>query len=420
LNLIQGRQKEFYGWWAIGACLLLLLYTSGITFFGFTAIFEPIADTFGWSYAQISLAVTVRSLGMLILVPLLGFLTDRWGPRRIISGGVIVFGLGLVLLSRTSSLSMFYTAYALISIGKSMTSLVVMAKIAFNWWPNRVGIATGVMASGVGLGGLMVPLITVLTDILMWQKAMFSLGLGILVFGLPLSFVIRNKPGEYGHIPNDKVINQTVLKEDRTSVQRSDANITAKQGLASRAFWHIALSTMCFSFVVSTVVTHIMPYFSSVGISRTISSLAATALPLVSILGRLSFGWFGDRVSKRWLFIAAFVLLAIGLGLLEYINGLVVWLITVFIILFSISWGSFTVLRIGLLRDYFGTRHFSTLFGFNFAVMTVGDLVGSPVAGLAVDKWGSYQGIWLAHITVALVGIVLMLSIPHMSVKEHK
>jgi len=420
LNLIQGRQKEFYGWWAIGACLLLLLYTSGITFFGFTAIFEPIADTFGWSYAQISLAVTVRSLGMLILVPLLGFLTDRWGPRRIISGGVIVFGLGLVLLSRTSSLSMFYTAYALISIGKSMTSLVVMAKIAFNWWPNRVGIATGVMASGVGLGGLMVPLITVLTDILMWQKAMFSLGLGILVFGLPLSFVIRNKPGEYSHIPNDKVINQTVLKEDRTSVQRSDANITAKQGLASRAFWHIALSTMCFSFVVSTVVTHIMPYFSSVGISRTISSLAATALPLVSILGRLSFGWFGDRVSKRWLFIAAFVLLAIGLGLLEYINGLVVWLITVFIILFSISWGSFTVLRIGLLRDYFGTRHFSTLFGFNFAVMTVGDLVGSPVAGLAVDKWGSYQGIWLAHITVALVGIVLMLSIPHMSVKEHK
>ena len=240
---------------------MLLLYTSGITFFGFTAIFEPIADTFGWSYAQISLAVTVRSLGMLILVPLLGFLTDRWGPRRIISGGVIVFGLGLVLLSRTSSLSMFYTAYALISIGKSMTSLVVMAKIAFNWFPNRVGIATGVMTSGVGLGGLMVPLITVLTDILMWQKTMFSLGLGILVFGLPLSFVIRNKPGEYVHIPNDKVINQTVLKEDRTSVQRSDANITAKQGLASRAFWHIALSTMCFSFVVSTVVTHIMPYF---------------------------------------------------------------------------------------------------------------------------------------------------------------
>ena len=74
----------------------------------------------------------------------------------------------------------------------------------------------------------------------------------------------------------------------------------------------------------------------------------------------------------------------------------------------------------GLLRDYFGTRHFSTLFGFNFAVMTVGDLVGSPVVGLAVDKWGSYQGIWLAHITVALIGIVLMLSISHMSIKEHK
>ena len=167
MNSIQKRQKVFYGWWVIGASLLISLYTSGIVFFGFTAIFEPIADEFGWSYAQISLAVTVRSLGMVILVPLMGFLTDRWGPRRIVFGGVLIFSLGLVLLSRSSSLSTFYTAFALISLGKSMCSIVVMAKVVVNWFPNRVGITTGIVSSGNGLGGLMVLLITILTDTLM-------------------------------------------------------------------------------------------------------------------------------------------------------------------------------------------------------------------------------------------------------------
>ena len=69
----------FYGWWIVGACFLIALYMGGVIFYGFTAIFEPIANEFGWSYTQISLALSLRGLEIGLLAPLIGLLVDRWG-----------------------------------------------------------------------------------------------------------------------------------------------------------------------------------------------------------------------------------------------------------------------------------------------------------------------------------------------------
>ncbi len=100
MHLNQRPPKVFYGWWIVGACVFILLYTSGVIHFGFTAVVEPIAEEFGWSYAQISLASSLRGLEMGLLAPLVGFLVDRWGPRRLVFGGSILVGLGLLVLSR--------------------------------------------------------------------------------------------------------------------------------------------------------------------------------------------------------------------------------------------------------------------------------------------------------------------------------
>ncbi len=109
------RSKVFYGWYIVGASLLITLYTGGVVHFGFTAVFEPIAEEFGWSYATISLASSLRGFEMGLLAPVAGFLVDRWGPRKLIFGGSILICLGFWLLSRVSSLAMFYRAFALIA-----------------------------------------------------------------------------------------------------------------------------------------------------------------------------------------------------------------------------------------------------------------------------------------------------------------
>ena len=97
-------KKIFYGWWIVLACSLIGLYVGGIIFFGFTAFFEPIREEFGWSYAQISLAISLRGLEMGVFAPVVGFLVDRFGARKLILWGTITLGFGLILLSLTQSL----------------------------------------------------------------------------------------------------------------------------------------------------------------------------------------------------------------------------------------------------------------------------------------------------------------------------
>ena len=116
MRLNQKPPNIFYGWWIVGACFLISLYTGGAIVFGFTAFFEPIANEFGWSYTQISLAASLRGVELGLLAPIAGLLVDRWGPRRLIFAGSIITSLGLFLVSRTTSLGMFYGGFALVAL----------------------------------------------------------------------------------------------------------------------------------------------------------------------------------------------------------------------------------------------------------------------------------------------------------------
>ena len=77
MELAYRRSKVFYGNYIVAAAVVIILYTGGIVHFGFTAVFEPIADEFGWSYAQVSLASSLRGFEMGLLAPLIGLLVDR-------------------------------------------------------------------------------------------------------------------------------------------------------------------------------------------------------------------------------------------------------------------------------------------------------------------------------------------------------
>ncbi|UCG70673.1 MAG: MFS transporter, partial [Thermoplasmata archaeon] len=111
--------RIFYGWWVILACFLIALYRSGCISYGFTAFFEPIVEEFGWSYTKVSIAFSFRGLEMGILSPLMGFLVDRFGPRKLAFSGVLIIGFGLILLGLIDSLVMFYSAFALFVFGAS-------------------------------------------------------------------------------------------------------------------------------------------------------------------------------------------------------------------------------------------------------------------------------------------------------------
>jgi OFA family oxalate/formate antiporter-like MFS transporter len=151
------RSKIFFGWYVVTACVIITLYTGGVVNFGFTAVFDPLAKEFGWSYAQISLASSLRGLEVGLLSAVVGLLVDRLGPRKLILGGTVLIFLGYLVLSGVSSLPMFYAAFALIALGMSACTGTVLLTAVTHWFSRRAGIATGIVASGFGLGGTIVP-----------------------------------------------------------------------------------------------------------------------------------------------------------------------------------------------------------------------------------------------------------------------
>ena len=412
MSLEDKHTGIFYGWYIVGACVIITLYTGGVIHFGFTAVFEPIAEEFEWSYAQISLASSLRGLEMGLLAPFMGFLVDRYGPRRLIFLGTLITCAGFLLLSRVNSLTMFYISFALLAFGMSTTGGTVLMTAIANWFRRRVGIAMGIVASGFGLGGLLIPVVTILIDTFEWRTAMVIVGFGMLVIVLPLSFVVRHKPEPYGYQPDGELIEPFDITDSQSSRPVDEINIPTKQALRSRTFWQLGISSMCHAFVVGAIVTHMMPYLSSLGIIRSTSSVIAFILPAASITGRLSSGWLALRYGSRRVFTASFILMAAGTLIFSYISAGMIWLTVLFVITFSFGWGCSVTSRLSLMRESFGRGNFGKIMGFISGMMMIGHITGAPLAGWVFDIWDSYQGAWLAYSAITLLASLLVFTIP--------
>jgi MFS family permease len=406
------RFRLFYGWYIVGACVLIAIYCSGVMTRGFTALIEPIVGEFHWSYAVVSFAASIGGLESGLLAPVVGFLFDRWGPRKLIFTGATITGLGLLLLSRTNSLAMFFGSFILMSTALSISAGVVPMTVVGNWFRKRVSLATGIVVSGVAAGGILVPLVTWVVDTYEWRMAMVIFGLGAWVIIFPLALVVRHRPEQYGYLPDGEHSQTIDVDEVQTAAQYHEVDISAKQALKGRAFWHIALGMMCHFMVAIAVTTHVMPYLSSIGIPRATSSLVAMAIPLVTIAGRLGFGWFGDRFDKRRVTAVGMALMAIGMLLFNSVDIAGTWIMIAFIIVFGIGYGGPVPMSVALVREYFGRVRLGTILGLATGVAYVGSLVGPPLSGWIYDAYGSYQVAWFIMAAVAFAGMVSFMTAP--------
>ena len=392
-------------------CFLFALYVGGVIVYGFTAVFEPIADEFGWSYTRISLAASLRGLEIGLLAPLLGILVDRLGPRKLVFAGSIITGIGLLLLSRVTTIGMFYGAFVVIAIGMSPAGGTVMLAAVGNWFRKRIALVTGIAASGFALGGILVPFINMALVTYGWRLVMLGAGVGMWIVGIPLSLLLRHKPEQYGYLPDGEVHKTDITSEAPVQAQDDDIDLSIKQVLSSSIFWRIAVLFIFQMIAVSAVVTHAMPYLSTVGIDRTTSSLIAGAFPIVSIGGRLGFGWIGDRFNKKTITVIGFAVTTVGMVLFSF-AGVGLWMAVLFLIVFGIGSGSTVVMRPTLIRDYFGRNKFGTFYGIATGVIMMGNVTGAPFAGWVYDTWQNYVYAWLGFAFLGVMGILILLTLP--------
>jgi MFS family permease len=396
----------FYGWYVVAATFIIGFYVVGIVFYGFTTIFRPIVEEFGWSYSQVSLAASLRGVESGLLAPVVGMLIDRWGPRRVVFTGGILTALGLLLLSQVQSLLHFYIAFVLIATAMGTCSVTVMMTTVSNWFRRRVGLAMSIVSCGFGAGGLIVFLMVRLVDSYGWRLSVQSLAFGVLVIVLPLSLVLRHKPQQFGYLPDGETTSEVEGSIDENLERVKQRGITIRAAIKTRFFWLMSIIFICHYLMISTVVTHVMPYLTDVGYTTTIASIGASGIPLVSIVGRLGFGSLGDKLGRKKLMIIMFAMIALSFFIFQMIYELSLYGVIGFLILFGIGYGGFNSTSPAFTRDLFGTKQFGTIFGCLIGMGMLGNIIGPYIAGKLFDVQGSYQNVWLIFAVVALVALI--------------
>ena len=385
-----------YGWIVVTACVLLSTYYSGAVLLGFTAVFEPLIHEFGWSYAQVSFVMSLRGMESGLLVPVAGILMNRWGPRVIIFSGTILVGIGLIGLSQVNSLLAFYAWFIVMGCGLSTaTSALLMAAVT-GWFKKNLGLATGITCCGVPIGGLLIPFVTRLIDTLGWREAIYYMGIGMWLIPLPLSLLIKSSPGSSMRLPKGKGIpaSDAGNSDAGKSLQRPTKDMDEKEVLKSPLFWMICFCFICQYLPIGAVVVHIMPFFSSIGIDRATGSLLASLLPIITVIGRIGFGWMADRMGNKAMTTIAMIFMATGSLLPAFMSDGTMWIIVLFILIFGIGWGGAVPMLNGILCDFFGTRNIAAIIGFAGTAAMIGLMVGPLLAGWVYDQFGSYRQAW--------------------------
>ena len=394
----------FYGWRVVIACALINFYLGGVFFYGFTAFFNPIVEEFGWTYAAVSFAFSIRGFEAGILAPVLGIFVDRFGPRRLLLFGVIVVGLAFLLLSHIQSLKGFYITFAILAIGSSAASGVVTMTAVARWFRRKIGRAMGLMTVGYGLSGVLVPGIVWLITQFGWRHTLVILGGGMLVIGIPLSLVVRDRPERYGYLPDGDMPSSSVAIE-----AIEERGLVAKEALKTRNLWLLFLTVAFAGMAGIAVIVHQIPYLTSLGISREVASLTVIALTSASIIGRLGFGWLGDIFDKRYSFAIAVAILA--LGVFTFAQVQTIWQTVASLVIIGIGFGGAIPLRPALQMELFGMKAFGSIQGIIMIALTIGSVAAPVYVGRVFDTTGSYSSAWfvLAIITLMAIPTVLLI-----------
>lgn len=425
-------QQVYYGWWIVIASMIVLSVGAGFYWLGFGVFFLPLAQEFSTSRAALSGAISISQLEGGLLGPVGGYLVDRFGPRRMMFIGVGLMGLGFVWMSQVESLFMFYVVYLLlISLGMSIGIRVPTLVAPTNWFVRKRGIALGIATSGVGLGGIFVPMLGWLIISLGWRPTAAIAGLVVLAVGLPLAAVMRHRPEQYGLLPDGRTATPTVQpKRDSADGEPSlegaaaleqgepEATYNMREALKTPVFWQLSVVFGLRQIIIGAIGLHQVPFLIGIGISPQLAATVLGMTAVASILGRLGAGWLADRVPKRFVMAATIGLAALGALVLAHVT--VWWHLIFFVLIYGVGWGGGATTMSIVRAEYFGRRAFGTISGMMDFVQMFGLVLGPIFAGLVYDLTGSYYLAFMVFAVTGALGAAMMVFLrpPQQSVSQ--
>jgi len=384
-------RKIFYGWRMVGAAVGLQFLQAGLVTQAFGAYLAVLADEQGWSKTALSGAAALQQMEVALLGPVLGWAIDRFGPKVFVRIGVVVFGIGLCLLSQVHSLPAFYGAFIVIALGSSLSGFFPLNVALIHWFERKRARALSAMSIGLAFGGIMVPLVASSLTTFGWRPTALASGILAIIVGVPLALVIRNSPHEHGEVV-DGIAPESPsgTNVDQTANQDATRDFTAREALHTQAFWLISLGHGFALFVVHAVSVHAITHLKEgLGYSVAAASLVISLVTIFQIVGVL-LGWaIGDRYKKRLIAAACMLAHALGLLLLTYAGSLP--MVIAFAVLHGTAWGLRGPFMQAMRADYFGRSAIGMILGLSFMIIVVGQVGGPIIPGIFADITGNYR-----------------------------
>jgi sugar phosphate permease len=402
--------KLFYGWHMVGAGSAMQFLQAGLMTQSFGAYVAVLQAELGWSKTALSGAAALQQMEAAILGPILGWFIDRFGPQGMIRVGVFVFGIGLMLLSQTDTLTGFYAAFLVVALGSSLCGFFPLTVAIINWFERSRARALSSMSIGLALGGISVPIVAWSLQTFGWRATCFSSGVIAIVVGLPLALVIKRRPEDHGLTVDGLPPPLRAETSSGEKAQDPTRDFTAREAIRTRAFWLLSLGHGFALFVVHAVSVHSISHMSQgLGYTLAQASLVYTLLTL-SQIGGVGVGWWiGDRYEKRLICAVCMVMHMAALLMLTY--ALNVAMVLAFALLHGAAWGLRGPFMQAIRADYFGRSAIGMILGLSLMIIVVGQVGGPMVAGIFADLTGNYRaGFTLLAVLAGLGSLFFVLA----------
>lgn len=394
------QQQFFYGWIIVAVAIIIIALGVGLML-SLGIFMQPLEMAFGWGRGQIAGASLFGWVAFGVASFLFGALSDRLGTRFVVMLGGLMFGAGMLALSRIQVLWHLYVLYGFLIGGGIGAFLVPLTSTVTRWFTRRRALMVAVTNCGIGIGGtFFAPLTRYLVMAHGWRTAFAIYGLLVWVVILPLTLLLRNRPQDIGLQP----LGGAPIDVPQTPPV---AEATLRNILQTPAFWIIALVHLLCCAAHSGPIFHMVSAAIDAGVGTLAAATILSSASLASIAGRIGTGILADRFGSKTILVTWLFMQALAVVLYLFVGNYSSF--TLLGVYFGLSYGGVMPLYAVVSRDLFGDRAMGASYGGIFFLSCIGMGLGAWGGGRLFDHTGTYETMYILSFLYGSAGAILAL-----------
>ncbi len=362
---------------------------------------SPLNTTTGLGIATISLAMAIGQFVWGAVQPIAGAIADRYGPGRVLVGGILLLALGSAITPfMTTSAGLIFSLGILVAAGAGAGSFsVLIGSAARHMPPEKRGMAAGIINAGGSFGQFVfAPITQKLISGFGWMGAMWSIAL-IALAALPITRALRGKPA-------------TAAEQARSvAANPADKGMRAalRHAIKDRSYLLLHAGFFTCGFHIAFLVTHLPGEVQLCGQSAQVASWSLAIIGLANIFGSLLAGWGTQKYRSKyilfWMYSSRTLLILIYLAAPK--TALTFYLFAAGL---GLTWLATVPPTAAIVGKLFGTRYLATLFGLTLLSHQTGAFLGAWLGGLAVVNLGDYTLMW--YLDAGLAALAALVNLP--------